>query len=128
MKNTDKLKSLLPLDQIEQGALDQIFDNLTRFPIDYLKIDRSFVANLNKKKDDEVIVNTIFSMARALGLKVVAEGVETWEQLQTLEKMGPCLIQGFLFSEAVSASELEVFIADNAAMNVITQSKLRSTA
>jgi diguanylate cyclase len=79
---------------------------LRRFPIDNLKIDRGFVKDLMTRADDASIVQAIISLAHSLRLKVVAEGVETPEQLRSLRSMGCDQYQGFHFSPPVSASEL----------------------
>ena len=78
---------------------------LKRFPIDKFKIDQSFVRDLATDKDDAVIVSTIISMAHSLKLKVIAEGVETAEQLAFLKQQGCDEIQGYYFSKPVSAEE-----------------------
>jgi len=78
---------------------------LTRFPIDKIKIDRSFVRDLVGDDADAAIVDTIIVMAHTLGMKVVAEGVETQEQLSYLEGRGCDQAQGYLFSKAVPAAE-----------------------
>jgi diguanylate cyclase (GGDEF)-like protein/PAS domain S-box-containing protein len=80
---------------------------LKELPLDYLKIDRSFIIDMTKDSDDLVIVNMIFKMAQALGLKVVVEGVETEEQCEFVNEMGDCVIQGYLFGRPVSAKEIE---------------------
>ena len=79
---------------------------LKRFPIDAIKIDRSFIRGLHVDPDDEAIANAIISMAHSLGMKVVAEGVETEAQLAFLRKQGCDEIQGFLFSRPVPAGEI----------------------
>jgi diguanylate cyclase len=79
---------------------------LRRFPIDNLKIDRGFVKDLITRSDDASIVRAIISLAHSLRLKVVAEGVETLEQLHSLKSMGCDQYQGFHFSPPVAASEL----------------------
>ena len=79
---------------------------LRRFPIDNLKIDRGFVKDLMTRADDASIVQAIISLAHSLRLKVVAEGVETPEQLRSLRSMGCDQYQGFHFSPPVSAGEL----------------------
>ena len=72
--------------------------HLKRFPIDRLKIDRSFVSGILEEKDDEVIVRTIISLAHSLNLEVVAEGVETLDQYKQLSNFGCNFIQGFLLA------------------------------
>jgi diguanylate cyclase (GGDEF)-like protein len=78
---------------------------LRRFPIDKLKIDRGFVKDLMTRSDDASIVQAIISLAHSLRLKVVAEGVETPEQLHSLKAMGCDQYQGFHFSPPLSARE-----------------------
>jgi diguanylate cyclase (GGDEF)-like protein len=80
---------------------------LRRFPIDKLKIDRSFISDLTTNSADSSIVQAIISLAHSLRLKVVAEGVETAEQLERLREMGCDQYQGFFRSAAVPAAEIE---------------------
>jgi EAL domain-containing protein (putative c-di-GMP-specific phosphodiesterase class I) len=68
---------------------------LKRFPVDYMKIDRSFVEDLGEGGEDEAIVSGMVGLAHALGLGVIAEGVETESQLTRLREMGCELAQGF---------------------------------
>ena len=79
---------------------------LRRFPIDKLKIDRGFVKDLMTRADDASIVQAIISLAHSLRLKVVAEGVETPEQLKSLKSMGCDQYQGFHFSPPLSAIDI----------------------
>ena len=78
---------------------------LKRFPIDTLKIDRSFVKDLHVDQDDAAICAAILAMAQQLGLNVVAEGVESEEQLEFLRRHGCNQIQGFLCSKPISADQ-----------------------
>ncbi len=77
---------------------------LKRFPLDTLKIDRSFVADISDDPDDAAIVRAIIALGHSLDLKIVAEGVETKAQLQFLSAESCDAIQGFLMSPAVPAS------------------------
>jgi diguanylate cyclase (GGDEF)-like protein len=80
---------------------------LKRFPVDTLKIDRSFVEGLGQDPIDLPIVQAILSLGRTLGLEVVAEGVERPSQEQTLRALGCDRVQGFLYGQAMPASEIE---------------------
>ena len=79
---------------------------LKRFPLDKLKIDRSFVQDITADLDDAMICRTIISMAHNLNLKVIAEGVETKEQLALLDSYGCELYQGYLYSRPIPAADL----------------------
>lgn len=78
---------------------------LTRLPLNALKIDRAFIETLTSSPDTTNIVSAIIALAHSLKLRVVAEGVETEEQLRLLRRHGCDEIQGFLFSQAVPAEE-----------------------
>jgi diguanylate cyclase (GGDEF)-like protein/PAS domain S-box-containing protein len=79
---------------------------LRAYPVDCLKIDRSFVAGLGQNHQDDVIVASVVSLAQAFGLRVVAEGVETATQAQALRRMGCDLGQGYLWSRPVPAANV----------------------
>jgi EAL domain-containing protein (putative c-di-GMP-specific phosphodiesterase class I) len=79
---------------------------LLQFPVDILKVDRSFVERLGQSRESEAIVSSVIGLAHALGLRVVAEGVETVRQLDVLRSLRCDLAQGFLFSEPLPASEI----------------------
>ncbi|MBP6683497.1 MAG: EAL domain-containing protein [Halioglobus sp.] len=84
---------------------------LSRFPLDELKIDRSFVIGSDKSANDASLVIAIIAMARSMNLRLVAEGVETHEQYHFLTGNGAHVIQGYLFSKPVPAAELEPLLA-----------------
>jgi diguanylate cyclase len=77
---------------------------LKRFPLDTLKIDRSFVADISEDPDDAAIVRAIIALGHSLDLKIVAEGVTTDAQLRFLRAESCDAIQGFLMSPAVPAA------------------------
>jgi EAL domain-containing protein (putative c-di-GMP-specific phosphodiesterase class I) len=83
---------------------------LRMFPLDHLKLDRSFVEEIGEDTDGSVICDATIGLAHNLGLKVVAEGVETVEQLEYLRSRGCDLVQGYLYSRPVPAAEVIAFI------------------
>jgi diguanylate cyclase (GGDEF)-like protein/PAS domain S-box-containing protein len=85
---------------------------LKRFPIDTLKIDKTFVSDICKDPHDTAIVRAIINLGHALDLTVVAEGVETKEQLQYLSALECDVVQGFLFSKALSAKAFEELLIE----------------
>lgn len=89
--------------------------HLKSFPIDQIKIDRSFVTNLPVSAGDRAIVRATITMARGLGIDTVAEGLENEEQLRALRVLGCDYGQGFLFSPAVPADEAEEYFRRNRA-------------
>ncbi len=86
---------------------------LQRFPIDTLKVDRSFVSVMEEKSENGAIVRTIITLAKALQLNVVAEGVETTDQFQRLRGLGCEFGQGYLFSRPVPASHVDELISNS---------------
>ncbi len=87
---------------------------LKRFPIDILKIDRSFVRDLALDQDDEAIIRTIIAMAETLNMQVIAEGIETREQLERLERLGCQEGQGYFFARPMPCADLIRFFRDQA--------------
>ena len=114
---SDPEESIKILEQLsEMGVLVSVDDfgtgyssmsYLRRFPIDQLKIDRSFLSEITARSDDASIVGAIVSLAHNLRLKVVAEGVETVAQLDLLKTLGCDQYQGYQFSPPVPAAEFE---------------------
>ncbi|MBW2270737.1 MAG: EAL domain-containing protein [Deltaproteobacteria bacterium] len=107
-RRLDELGVGLALDDFGTGYSSLSY--LRRFPIGRVKIDRSFVSGIPADADDVAIVAAIAAMAHNLLLAVVAEGVETLEQAESLRELGCQELQGYLFSPAVSAEEFEGFL------------------
>jgi diguanylate cyclase (GGDEF)-like protein/PAS domain S-box-containing protein len=93
---------------------------LKRFPIDTLKIDKTFVSDVCKDPHDTAIVRAIINLGHALDLTVVAEGVETKEQLQYLSALECDVVQGFLFSKALSAAAFEELLVEQRRVTSLT--------
>ena len=98
----------LALDDFGTGYSS--FAHLKRFPFDTIKIDRSFVCDVTQNAEDAAIATAIIAMAHRLGLKVVAEGIETEGQLHYLRAQGCDEMQGYYFSAAVDAPEFEALL------------------
>ena len=87
---------------------------LSRLPLDEVKIDRSFVVDMDKSTNDSSLVVAIIAMAKSMGLELVAEGVETPEQYHFLRSHGASVVQGYFFSKPVPLSELKPLLAPGA--------------
>lgn len=86
-------------------------NSLRKYPIDTLKIDRSFIQYLEENVIDQAIIKALIEMAHAMGTRIVAEGVETKSQLQFLQQCRCDEIQGFLFSKSLPGKEIgQLFI------------------
>ncbi len=83
---------------------------LTTLPISELKIDRSFVRDLGITLQSSAVVTAIIALARSLGLRVIAEGVENLRQMEVLHRLGCGVMQGFLFSRPIPPDALEVWL------------------
>lgn len=99
----------LALDDFGTGFAS--LSHLNMHPVDYIKIDRSFVQDIGKPKGGEAIVGAVVGLGRSLGIGTVAEGIETAEQHDFLVQLGCQFAQGFLYSEAVAAEEVAALIA-----------------
>jgi len=105
LKNMEKMGIKTSLDDFGTGYSSLSY--LKRFPIYKLKVDQSFVRGLPGDEDDAAITRAIIGMGKSLGLRVIAEGVETREQLEFLRAEGCDEIQGYLFSKPIPADEFE---------------------
>lgn len=101
---------------------------LKRFPLDTLKIDRSFVTDLGTESDDGEIARVIIAMAHALDLEVVAEGVENQQQLDFMRESKCDFVQGYFFSRPVAAEECERLLLKNRAQGLFALPRLSQAA
>lgn len=93
---------------------------LKRFPLDVLKIDRSFIRDIPSDQDNSAIATAIIAMAHSLNLKVVAEGVETTEQLSFLHGQGCDEVQGFFYSPPLSETDFIELLKNDTAVNALS--------
>jgi EAL domain-containing protein (putative c-di-GMP-specific phosphodiesterase class I) len=109
-----KLQSLrqigVKLSMDDFGTGQSSLTQLRRLPFHQVKIDQSFVGNLDHDSSDAAVAHTVIVMAHALGLDVIAEGVESIQQLQTLTAMGCLKFQGYLFSPPLACHDFEDLI------------------
>jgi diguanylate cyclase (GGDEF)-like protein/PAS domain S-box-containing protein len=112
----------LALDDFGTGYSS--LSHLRRFPIDTLKIDQSFVRDLATDADDANIVSAMISMGESLHMRVVAEGVETRDQLAFLQELGCPEAQGYYFSRPVAAGQLTPLWGSNLAQTILAKNGL----
>lgn len=110
MQNIRQMGVELSIDDFGTGYSS--LSHLKRFPINTIKIDRSFVMDIVHDEDDKAIVEAILAIAKKMRLKVIAEGVESWEQQDFLRQNGCHLVQGFYYSPAVPATQLLDLLGD----------------
>jgi diguanylate cyclase (GGDEF)-like protein len=116
LRNLEQLREMgvrLSIDDFGTGY--SCLDYLRRLPIDELKIDRSFVHDLVRDPSNAALVSAILAMARALGLSVVAEGVESWEQLEALRDKGCRRVQGYGLGRPMFADDAAAWLEARAA-------------
>lgn len=104
----NKLKQLgIKFSMDDFGTGYSSLSYITQLPIDELKIDRSFVSNLNANEQNKAMVTSILNLAKTFKLRIVAEGVETSEQIKFLAKNKCDILQGYYFSKPISSEEFE---------------------
>ncbi len=126
LEELSRMGVLVSVDDFGTGYSSMSY--LRRFPIDKLKIDKTFVAGMDTHSDDASIVQAIVSLAHGLRLKVVAEGVETAAQLEALRAMGCDQYQGFYCSPAVPAADFEQLLRRQGALAAELQGELDETS
>ncbi|MBL9023522.1 MAG: GGDEF and EAL domain-containing protein [Myxococcales bacterium] len=117
---TNAAKSIERLRQLKELGVKIAIDDfgtgysslsyLRKFPVDVIKVDRSFVTGLGTSREDSAIVHLIVTLAQALGLETVAEGVETDPQLAELRLLGCDQVQGYLVAQPLEVADAETFI------------------
>jgi EAL domain-containing protein (putative c-di-GMP-specific phosphodiesterase class I) len=115
MKQVKQFGMELAIDDFGTGYSS--LSNLRLFPLDRLKIDRSFTMELGVNNDSTEITLTILAMAKNLGLKIIAEGVETLEQADFLRRNGCQEFQGYLYFRPMSADMVTEMLLTKAALS-----------
>jgi len=116
----DSSKALRVLTQLKDAGISIAIDDfgtgysslsyLTKFPIDFIKIDRSFISNIGINKSDETLTETIIGLANKLSMQVIAEGIETQEQLDFLKNLGCDYAQGYLLGKPQSVDDFALLL------------------
>ncbi|WP_202079497.1 putative bifunctional diguanylate cyclase/phosphodiesterase [Caldalkalibacillus salinus] len=104
-----KLGIQLSLDDFGTGYSSMSY--LQRFPLDAMKVDRSFIRDIHQNKRNYAIVKSTIALAQSLGLEVVAEGVETEEEFEVVRKLKGDMVQGFLLGRPLPNHEFEAMLA-----------------
>ncbi|MEO8342559.1 MAG: EAL domain-containing protein [Gallionella sp.] len=127
MKNAEQAIAIL--DKLSKQGIKVSIDDfgtgysslshLKKFSIDEIKIDQSFVRDLSVDKDDAAIISAIISMSKSLGLTVIAEGVETIEQLRFLKNLDCDMMQGYYFSKPLPADEFRKLLESERVLELL---------
>ncbi|MBF0565793.1 MAG: EAL domain-containing protein [Nitrospirae bacterium] len=115
MNEFKKLHVKITIDDFGTGYSSMYY--LKRFPVDILKIDQNFIKNCTTNPTDAVITSTIISMAHSLNIRVIAEGVETVEQLELLRTFNCDEVQGYIFSKPVPAADFTELLEEEHVFN-----------
>jgi EAL domain-containing protein (putative c-di-GMP-specific phosphodiesterase class I) len=112
LSRLDEMGVRLSIDDFGTGYSSLAY--LKRLPVDELKIDKSFILGMDESENDEVIVRSTIDLGRNLGLRVVAEGVESRQAWSRLAQLGCNVAQGYYLSRPVPAEQLTQWLADRA--------------
>src|SRR6267154_1935417 len=124
-----ELKALgVRLDIDDFGTGYSSLSRLQRFPVDTLKVDRSFISRMDTDPETHKIVCIILMLAHGLGLKVVAEGVETQAQADMLKEMGCELAQGYLYSKPAPSEAIEQLLRNSRAANASAKGRAKAAS
>ena len=118
LKRLKNMGARISIDDFGTGYSSLMY--LKTFPIDCVKIDKSFVNDVTTDPDDQAITHAIISMAHSLHLEVVAEGVETKEQLELLKSQSCDVIQGYLFSKPIPVDDVSPFLLSDAVKKILS--------
>lgn len=110
IKNLQALGIQVAIDDFGTGVSSLAY--LNTFNLDILKIDRSFIKNIPSDKTSTIITRSLINLARDLGIELVAEGIENWDQLSYLQKLNCYVGQGFLYSQPVSEEDFMRMLAE----------------
>ena len=102
------LKISLSIDDFGTGYSSLSY--LRRFPINRIKIDKSFIDEIGQSRDADAVANAILTLGHSLGLEITAEGVETEKQVDLLKESGCNEIQGYFYSRPLSTEDFEAFV------------------
>lgn len=116
LSDISKLGCTIALDDFGTGYTS--FSYLTKLPIDTIKIDRSLVTGIEKNKNLQDVVCAIINMSQSLGIHNVFEGVETEQELEMVKQLQGEIIQGYLFSKPLKASQIDTWFNDKTYLNV----------
>ncbi|WP_206956159.1 cyclic di-GMP phosphodiesterase [Trinickia acidisoli] len=117
MKQFKQLGARILLDDFGTGYSS--LSQLTRLPIDVIKLDRSFITGIDQNFQSQSLVNSVVGLARAFGIAVVAEGVETEREVKFLKDAGVDYAQGFFYARPMPAEMLETWLADKKKLRLI---------